>query len=55
MILVSVNFEHDSRLRVKSSLIKKLQFNSLRRGRPFHLDLEVYMPFVATQMGKSAA
>jgi hypothetical protein len=39
----------------KEFVNKKLQFNSLRRGRPFHLDLEDYMPFVVTQMGKSAA
>ena len=34
---------------------KKSLFNSLKRELLFHQDLEVFMRFVVTQMGKSAA
>ena len=55
MTLVLANFEHDSRLRVRSLLIKKLQSNFLKRGLQYHQDLEVSMRFAVIQMVKSAA
>ena len=39
----------------KEFVNKKSLFNSLKRELLFHQDLEVFMHFVVTQMGKSAA